>query len=166
MLNLLTRKLCPLMTLAIATVGCGKKISDSDTQPARSTENQELPATMILDLDGTKGTSFKTHTMPKNGSFELPSRLKVTGNALGKSVDITYDVDPYDSDNYQFKCSYTATSPTDMKLNKCVDSYGGDFGNIAGEQFGFYKNDIIEMRFTGAPATDLKVEAFYTVDWK
>ena len=165
MLNLLTRKLCPFVSLAIATVGCGKKISESDTVPSRTTENQELPATMVIELDGAQSSS-KTHSMPRNGTFELPSRLLVTGNATNKTVEIIYDLDRYDNNYYQFKCSYVAVAANDMRLSRCQDSYGGNFGNVAGAIFNLYKGDQIKMRFVGTQATDLKVEAAYTVDWK
>lgn len=166
MLNRLTLKLCPLLTMALATVGCGKKINEPKTEPARTTENQELPSTMIFELDGTQGSSAKTYTMPQNGTFHLPEQLRVRGNALNKSVEIIYELDPEDPDTYQFKCKYLATATTEMRLNKCYSWYGSDLGNISDVEFGFRKGDAIQLRFTGASASDLKVEAIYSVEWR
>src|SRR3989344_3648406 len=68
MLLALARKICPILSLAIATVGCGKKISEAQTEPARSIENQELPATYIIRLDGSESSS-QTYILPRNASF-------------------------------------------------------------------------------------------------
>lgn len=166
MLNVLTRKLCPLMTLAIATVGCGKKISDSDTQPSHQTQNQELPSAYVIHLDGSSSSS-KLYTMPRNGQFEIPERLKVRrGVTAGKSVELIFDANPYDMEDFQFKCTYRPLSNSEMMLNNCVDYDGDDFGNVTGHLFSLYKDDYIQIRFAGAAASDLSVEAVFNMSWR
>ena len=167
MLTMLTRKLCPLMSLAIATIGCGKKISESDAAPARQTENQEMPSAYVIRLDGSD-SSKKQYLMPLNTQFEVPDVIRVrSGSAINKVVEIAYDVNPYDSEDFQFKCVYKpAANPTsEMVREKCVNYDGDDFGNINGYRFTLYRNDIVEIKFAGAQAKDLSVEAIYSMRW-
>ena len=166
MLNVLTRKLCPLMTLAIATVGCGKKISESDSGPSRQTQNQELPSAYVLQLDGST-SSKKLYPMPRNAQFKIPERLKVRrGTTAGKSVEISFEANPFDPDDYAFKCTYLPLTNSEMILDRCVDYIDRDFGDISDHIFSLYKDDLIQLRFSGAPASDLLVEAIFSMDWK
>lgn len=166
MLLALARKICPILSLAIATVGCGKKISEAQTEPARSIENQELPATYIIRLDGSEYSS-QTYILPRNASFQIPDRLKVrTGSTLNKVVDIIYDVDQYDSDVYDFKCSYvTSSSPNEMTLTYCENDNGNDFYDTV-SLFPIKEGQSIVMKFSGASSPDLVVEAIYNMNWK
>lgn len=166
MLNRLTRKLCPLVTLALATVGCGKKINEPETQPNRIIENQELPRTMIFELDGSTGAVSKLFKMPRNGSFFMPEYLRVQGNALNETIEITYELDPEDPELYQLKCSYSAVSASELKLDKCYDWDSPNLGDVSQSAFSFREDDIIEIRFTNGRASDLKIEAIYSVDWR
>lgn len=154
------------MSLAIATIGCGKKVTEGDTQAARNTENQELPSAYIIRLDGSQA-SRKQFTMIEAAKFGIPDILKVrSGSTAGKSVEIAYDVNEYDSDDFQFKCTYAASgNPNEMALQKCVDYDNDDFGDVSNHEFTLYKHDIIQMRFTGATSTDLVVEAIYSMKW-
>lgn len=165
MLNGLTRKFCPFLTLALATISCGKKITDPKSGPSRTTENQEPSSTVMLTLDGSTGSSTLTYKMPRNGRFELPDQLRVTGNKSNQIVEVRYDVDPYDSDLFEFKCSYSASTSEIMRLNKCESWYGGDFGDLSGITFGFKKDTIFEMRFGATGPHDLKVNIFYDITW-
>lgn len=167
MLTALTKKLCPLMSLAIATIGCGKKIAESDvSQPSRQTENQELPSAYVIQLDGSEA-SKKQFKMINHASFEIPDSLIVrSGNTIGKVVEIAYDVSQFDSTDYEFKCRYIPSdNPSLMVLSECVNYDNADYGDTQGQLFRLYKNDIIEMRFTGAPSQDMVVEAIYGMDW-
>lgn len=166
MLTTLTRKLCPLMSLAIATIGCGKKVTDAETQAARNTENQELPSAYVIRLDGSQA-SRKNYKMIDDAQFKIPDRLVVrSGSTAGKTVEVAYDVNEFDSDDFQFKCMYVPSSnPSQMTLSKCVDYDNDDFGDVSEQTFTLRHNDIIQMRFTGAPASDLVVEAIYTMKW-
>jgi hypothetical protein len=166
MLTTLTRKLCPLLSLAIASLGCGKKITDAQTQPGRSRDNQEIPSTYILRLDGPQ-VSRKIFFMPADVNFKVPDRLRVlTGQTAGKKVEISYEVNEYDHDDYQFKCIYNAShNPSEMILDKCVDYHNYDFGEVSGHTFGLRQNDAIEMKFTGGMTSDLVVDAIYSMKW-
>lgn len=166
MLATVTRKLCPLMTLAIATIGCGKKINDADAQPARQTENAEIPSAYVIRLDGSN-TSRTYERIPQNAQFKIPERLNVqAGDTANKIVEIAYEVNEYDPDDYLYKCSYKSSSvPHEMVLDKCVDYDDHDFGDVSEQTFTLYRNDIIQMRFTGASASDVVVEAIYSMKW-
>ncbi len=166
MLNLMTRKLCPLLSLAIATIGCGKKISDAETQPGRTTENQELPSAYVIKLDGSQ-TSRKNYFLTEDAQFRIPDRLLVRdGSTAGKVVEIAHDVNQYDSEDYFYKCSYKASpNPNEMILDKCVDYDGDDFGDVSSHVFTLYKNEVVQMRFAGAAASGLVVEAIYSMTW-
>ena len=86
MLNNLTCKLLPLMYLALATTGCGKKIAESSNQLFFQIENQELPSTYIVRIDGSI-ESRKNYLMPLPAQFEIPDRLRVkSGSTLNKVV--------------------------------------------------------------------------------
>lgn len=166
MLCKLIRKLCPLMSLAIATTGCGKKISDSSPKSSRQTQNQELPSAYVIRLDGSQG-SKKDYFMPLPTRFTIPDLVRVrAGSTSGKQVDIVYDANQYDSDDYQFKCTYIpASTPSEMRLKNCVDYDGMDFGDVSSHVFNLYHNDVIQIRFSGAPAPDLIVDAVYSMKW-
>jgi hypothetical protein len=154
------------MTLAIATVACGKKITESKPASQRQTENQVTPRTYILQLDGGVA-SIKNYSMPRAAKFEIPERLKVRrGSTAGKAVEVAYDVNEYDSDDIQFRCTYVPSSnPAELVLDRCVDYDGDDFGDLTGHEFSLRVSDVIQLRFTGAPARDLVVEAVYAMDW-
>jgi hypothetical protein len=166
MLTTMTRKLCPLLSLAIATIGCGKKVTDADSQSAHNTENQELPSAYVIRLDGSQA-SRKNYSMIDDAQFKIPDRLVVrAGSTAGKTVEVAYEVNEFDSDDFQFKCMYVpSANPSQMALDKCVDYDNDDFGDVSEQKFTLHKNDIIQMRFTGAPASDLVVEAIYTMKW-
>jgi hypothetical protein len=167
MLTSFARKICPLITLAIATMSCGKKIQDPNPAPSRKTENQTIPSTYIIKLDGAEA-SRKNYFMPEYGQFEIPDRLKVrSGVTTNKVVEIAYEVNKYEDDDFQFKCIYVASSnQSEMILSDCVDYDGDSFGNMSGHIFGLRKDDIIQLRFTGAQAQDLVVEVIYSMSWK
>jgi hypothetical protein len=166
MLNTFSRKLCPLMSLAIAAIGCGKKISESKTTSSKQTESQEVSSVYVIKLDGS-GSSLKNFFLPRPAQFEIPDKLKVRkGSTVNRVVEIAYEVNEYDSEDIQFKCSYVASpNPSEMILSKCVDYDGDEFGDISGHKFSLRLNDIIQMRFTGAQAPDLIVEAIYSMKW-
>lgn len=160
------RKLVPLMTLAIATIGCGKKISENKSVPAQQIENQEMPSAYILRLDGSE-SSRKNYFLPRPAQFEVPEMLKVRkGSTLNRVVEIAFDVNQFDGDDIQFKCIYIPSSnESQMQMSKCVDYDGDDFGEISGHKFTLRFNDIIQMRFTGTPSQDLVVEAVFSMTW-
>lgn len=166
MLNSLSRKLCPFLSLAFATLSCGKKINEPKAGPARQTENQEIPSTYVLQIDG-KISSLVSYRLPRPAQFEIPQKLSVLqGNPFGKQIDIAYDVNEFDSEDIQFKCTYiSSANPTEMILSHCQDYEGDDFGDVTGQKFTLRFNDIIQLKFTGAPAPDLVVDAIYSMKW-
>jgi hypothetical protein len=166
MLTTLTRKLCPLLSLAIFTLGCGKEISEPETQLGRTRDNQEIPSTFVLRLDGTQ-TSKKVYYMPEDASFKIPDRLNVKSGATnGKMVEIIYQIDKYDSEYFQFGCSYVPSiNSTEMLLQRCFDYENNDFGDVSRQIFALYKNDSIQLKFKDSSRSDLIIEAIYNMNW-
>lgn len=164
MLTTLTRKLCPLMSLAIATIGCGKKVTDAETQAARNTENQELPSAYTIRLDGSQ-SSTKSVKFSRGARAMLPDQLIVrAGTTPGKFVEIAYDVNEYDSDDFNFKCTYSASSnPIIMQLTSCVDYDGEDMGDMTKDEYPIRPGEIVQLRFKGAQASDLIVDAIFQI---
>lgn len=165
MLTLLTRKFCPLMTMALMTVACGKKIGENNSEPGRTTENQERPAAYVLQLDTTQGFT-KLYQMPQNGRFKIPTELRVRqGNALSKVVEVRYNANPDDSFSYDMKCTYKGISSNRMSLTKCIDYDDDDLGNISEHLFPLYEEQYIELRITGSSSEGLVVDSIHDVTW-
>jgi hypothetical protein len=166
MLSTLTRKFCPLIYVALATISCGKKITDADPRPSRNTENQELPSAYVRRLDGSQA-SHKNYRIIENAQFKIPDQLILrAGSSNGKKVEILYDVNEYDSEDFQFKCIYLPSSNlAQMNLSKCVDYDNDDFGDISEQIFTLRKDELIQMRFTGAASADVVIEGIYTMKW-
>lgn len=166
MLTILTRKLCPLMSLAIATIGCGKKITEDKAKPSTITQGAEIPSTYVIQIDGSQ-TSRKNYTLPADTQFEVPERIKIRrGSTTGKAVEIAHNVSIYDNDDYDFKCIYKPSgNPVEMILDKCLDYYDRDFGDVSGQPFTMRKGEIIQMRFTGSSALDVIADAIYSMKW-
>jgi len=164
MLSKLTRKLCPFISLAIASLGCGKQISEGNSNVIKSQQNQSLPSTYNLELAG----SVSTHSIPENGVFSIPSKLIVVeGNGISKKVVITYNMDPTDAQEFEFKCSYqNSTVANEIPLNFCYDNFGANLGDISRHSFMLDYGKIIKMNLTSGDPTNLKVEASLKVDWK
>ena len=163
MLMFLTRKLCPLMSLALLSVACGKPITDPDTQNGNSTVEPQLPSSYVMRLDGSTNNKFRL--LPMNAKFYLPLRLIVkAGNTAGTTVTVKYDAHPEDSDDFVMKCTYTPFESY-YKLNKCVNWNDADLGDVTSEQFSVRKDEYIQMSLTGAPVNDLVIETVYDMDW-
>jgi len=152
--------------MVIAFIGCGKKVTEPEAELDRQQQNQERSSIYVITLNGSEG-SKKSYRMPAHVRFEIPSYLKVrNGSTLNKVVEIAYNVNETDSDDIEFKCSYISSpNVLEMKLQKCVDYDGNDFGNISGHEFTLHYDDIIEIRFTGDAAPDLNVESIYRMKW-
>lgn len=166
MLNTITQKICPILSVVIFGMACGKKINEPNSNNGNVIENQEISSVYVINLDGSI-SSLKNYLMPKATQFEIPTQLKViSGTPRGKVVEIAYDVNEFDSDDYQFKCSYvSSSSSTELILKNCVDYYGYDFGDVSNHQFTLNYNDIIQIRFKGPSALDFAVEAVYSMNW-
>jgi hypothetical protein len=156
------------MSLAIAAAGCGKKITEGSTADISGVqiENQVRPRLYTLELSGSEA-SFKRFPHPQNAEFYLPESILVrSGNPYQKQVEITFDIDPYDNDQYQYKCSYRrAGYDTRMDLVACVNS-SNQLMNLVGYPLTLNRNEILELRFAGASSQDLAVEAVFEMLWR
>jgi hypothetical protein len=164
MLSILTKKLCPLMSLALA-FGCGKKINDPDTTSGnnRAEQGYELPPVITVQLDETV-SPVKLYTLPRNAWFKLPSKLlATTGNAIGNKVKIYYGV--LSNGYFEFYCSYSsASSATELAIDKCESNYG--LAVSPDSQFPMDKASSIKMQLTNPSGTGMKIDSTYHVDWK
>lgn len=170
MLSILTKRLCPLMSLALA-FGCGKKINDPKTSSGNSDDGtaQELPANFSLQINEAV-SPVRTYKLEENAWFLLPAKLYAqNANAMGKQVKIYYNLK--DSGSYEFSCDYKSlTSATELDFEKCTTSYGKDFVfNVTDLQAFDYPMDAnahIRMELINPSSTGIKIEAIYEVDWK
>lgn len=156
------------MSLAIATIGCGKKITESDSKAAASTTSpNETTSSYVLTLESSQGNR-KQFRIPRDTSFYIPAKLSVrSGSVAGRTVEMNYNVNEYDNDYYDFTCTYVpSTVANEMKLKDCSNEEGS-FGDSVGEyEFSLYQNQIIEMNLTGGQTSDLIIDAFYLMDWQ
>lgn len=167
MLVTMTRKLCPLIIIFIATVGCGKKITEAGSQNSKSTESQNPEPSLVLSLETNNGNkSF--YTVPQNAVFRtLPSKLRIREGVLtGKTVSVTYNVDPEDRDYFEFKCKYVPHSAKELIINNCENFYGEDLGDITPLPTPIDGGKLIKMELGGAYASGISVDAYFIVDWK
>lgn len=166
MLGLMTRKFIPFLSLAVLTMGCGKEITEAKTSSGKNTENQDLPSVYILSIKDGDGFR-KTIPVPQNALFIVPSSLYVrNGNAVGKKVEITYNQDSSNPDDYEFRCSYYSDLEQDqLKLLNCRDIDNTSFGDVGDNRFSMYFGKSMRIEVTEGWSSTLVIEAFHTVDW-
>ena len=171
MLSILTKRLCPLMSLALA-FGCGKKINDPNaTSGNNQTQSQvhELPAVLTLQLNEAI-SPVKLYELPENAWFKLPTKLlAVEGSARSKKVKIYYNL--LKSGQYEFNCSYLSTSSTtELAFVKCESSDGVDIisnpKDLEGMVFPMDKSSSIKIQLTNPTSSGMKINSAYIVDWK
>lgn len=161
-----SKKLCPLMSLFLVTLSCGKKIEEAQNTPAgQATQNQEVSSSYLIQLDGAIA-SFKNYSLPRSAQFEIPEEIQVKrGFTSTKGIEIAFEVNPTDSEEYLFKCSYSATSnPASLALTGCQDIDGFAF-ETEGQTFMQRKGKIIQIRFKGFKTSDSMVEAMFGMNW-
>jgi hypothetical protein len=169
MLTNLSKRLCPFMTLAIA-FGCGKKINDPKiTELSRQNQNQELPSTLIIQLDESE-SAMTTYKMPRNAWFKLPTKIRAKqASAAGKSVKVFYN---YTSEgHYEFHCYYnSAVLATELTFEKCQASDDvtiiSNPDDLEKMDFPIDKDTSVKMELTNPSGSGIKLEAAYLVDWK
>lgn len=168
MLKSLKQKICPLLTLTLA-FGCGKKATESSDAGGQTSQNQNLSTTTeIFKLASLEGAR-KIFSVPRNGIFKIPSKLYVEkGNGRGKSISLTYSLDPRDSTIFEFRCTYknTVSQPDQIPLEKCTDDLNRDLGDMSIQQSPMYKDEIIEMKLITPTNEDFEVHAWHEVEWK
>ncbi len=169
MLSNLTKRLCPLMTLAIA-FGCGKKINEpSTTEISRATQTQELPSVLTLQVNEAVST-LKTYVLPKNAWFKLPTKLKAKdASAVGKKVKIYYNV--LEDGEYEFHCYYKSiTQTSELSFEKCQSSEDvtiiSSSDDLEKMEFPMDKGSSIKIEITTPSSTGIKIDSIYSVDWK
>lgn len=166
MLTSFTRKLCPLLSLAIATIGCGKKISETDSKPANTIENSETSSRYVLRFDSSNGNRSQ-FLAPRDAQFYVPSKVQVfSGSTAGRVLEISYNVNEYDSDYYDFKCTYKpSVTPGEMKLDDCFNDRGSFGSSTLEYEFTILEDQIIEMNLTGGQTSDFIADISYLMDW-
>jgi hypothetical protein len=168
MLLKLSKRLCPLLSLAL-TVGCGKKVNEATTtEGGRTTENQAYDSFLTFQVNETQ-TSRKTYLMPRDGIFILPSHLQVIrGNPAGKKVRLTYNI--FDDQDYEFHCDYLTQSNSDeIPLSKCASSDGRDYGvnasTIIDYRWPMDQGKFLQMDILNSSHSELTIDATHLVDW-
>lgn len=156
------------MSLALA-FGCGKKINDPNTtEPNRSTQNQELPAVLTLQVVESE-SAMKRYELPRNAWFSLPSKLMVrAGNATGKRVKIFYNLI---EGTHEFHCFYKSVAKvTELDFEKCESSLGVEIisntEDLENMDFPMDKGASVKMQLLNPTGTNLIIDSTYIVDWK
>lgn len=171
MLSIFKKRLCPLMSLALA-FGCGKKINDPKTTEGNRTtqgQQQELPANLTLRINEVL-SSFVSYQLPRNAWFKLPSKLlAVEGNAIGKRVKIYYNL--FSSRDYEFHCYYSSiNSAKELLFENCESIQGQEVisgvEELNGVDFPMDKGASVKMQLMNPSGNGLKIESTYRVDWK
>ena len=168
--KLLKKKLCPLFSLVLL-LGCGKKISEAQSDPADTVlnESQELDPRFLVELVESQSLT-KTHRITRNGNFRLPQKLfiKSPGRGIGKRVSVTFNQEIEDPSIFELKCTYRSRTQVDnLPFEKCVNSSGRDIGAIdPNEEFTLDANKNLELTLLNPSNTDLTVEAWFEVIWK
>lgn len=171
MLSFLSKRICPLMSLALA-LGCGKKINDpatSDLNRTGQTQTTELPTVLTLKLEETISNT-KTYKMPKNAWFNLPEKLTAkAGNPIGRRVKIYYNL--LTNGDYEFLCNYKSlTSSTELAFENCVSNDGVQIvrstTDLAKMDFPMDQGSSVKMELTSSSGTGLVIESTYLVEWK
>lgn len=171
MLSILTKRLCPLMSLALA-FGCGKKINDpksSDGERVTPGQTTELSSTLSLQINETV-SAITSYDLAKNAWFNLPSTLKVIeGTAIGKRVKIYYNL--VKANDYEFHCFYKSTNTAKtLAFEKCESKEGAEIisrvSDLENSDFPMDKNTKIQMQLLNGTGSGLIIESTYQVDWK
>jgi hypothetical protein len=170
----LTRKICPLMSLALM-FSCGKKINEAGATNDGLLIDNHAPSnvlTLQVKEEVTLSAEFK---LPRNAWFFLPEKLLVLqGSAIGKRVQIRYNVQ--DDGRYEFHCTYSSASvATEMILENCHQSTD-DHGNAAvwvsgpeelkDRDFKMDSKTTIRMDLQNPNPSNLIINAVYQVEWK
>jgi hypothetical protein len=171
MLSILTKRLCPLMSLAIA-FGCGKKINDPTTTEINrtgQTQTQELPSTLKIEVN-EQISAEKVYTLPRNAWFRLPSKLIAKeASAVGKRVKIYYN---FTSDNeYEFHCYYKSiTQAAELSFEKCQSSDDvtiiSTTDDLEKMEFPMDKGTAVKAQLLNPSQSGIKINSVYSVDWK
>lgn len=149
MLSLLTKRLCPLLSLAL-TFGCGKKINDVEVTPRQPSFVEGATAESINISVDQSISPFKIYTMTEDLYLNLPSTLAVkTENGFGQKVKITYNL--REDNTYEFHCFYeSVASATELTFDRCV--------SFAGREYLIEASDLEFMDFPIDHGTGIKVE--------
>ncbi len=164
----MTLKLCPLLSLLISMVSCGKKANDAKAGDLNGdVQGQEPSSNLILELDTTSSRSI-SYKLKRDGVFNLPERLTIrNGNLPGRKVSVKFNVDPADQSIYTLKCDYVTSDfqPNQMDVETCYDDVGTDIGNYTTEVLPIHKNNLIQIDLIGtyAPASAF---AYFSVNWQ
>lgn len=164
----MTLKLCPLLSLLLTVVSCGKKATSSDTAEEKPRVDNQVPASnLILELDTSKGKTLN-FKVPRNGTFAIPDMLRIKSGSLpGRKVSVTYDINPKDPADFAIQCDYVTSSdePELMDVETCYDIDGVDIGNYTTEPLPMHANYNIKMELQGGN-TLARIFAYFTVEWK
>lgn len=169
MLTTVTKKLCPLLTLAFATVGCGKKIGDATVgRGDTSLNNQELSSIYHLSLN-SQIERYAQYRLPEPASFYFPEFVDVVAGTITNQVlEISYDVNELDTDFFLMKCYYSPTNvkPNSLILTNCVNQFNQNIdGSMYDYKLPLRKDHIIQLKFSDPNESSLVVNATYRMNW-
>jgi len=162
---MLSKKICPLLSLAMATIGCGKQITEENPASDRIVQNQELPSALVINLNSDNGQET-LYSIPENANILMPESLRVTGNdLLNKTVVIYYNFDSSTAE-YDYQCTYKSSATSfALNLSKCFNDLGEELSMATEYEFPIYYSKKIKMVLKDF-SSNISIDAIYTVDWK
>jgi len=165
MLKVLNKKICPILTIALATLGCGKQITEDSPEEINVVENQELPAALVINLNSNDNQST-LYEIPQNANIVMPDYLKISGpDSKTKTVVISYNYD-VESQLFDYQCVYKSIpNQVDLFLYNCNDNYGSTLSEVTNFEFPIYYAKFIKVELI-EKTQDISVSAIFNVDWK
>ncbi len=168
MLSLLTKRLCPLMSLALA-FGCGKKINDPATSDNGRTVTPSMPgsSSIVIKFDESSA-STKSYLFNKSAYMHLPPKLVASeGNAVGRRMVIFYNY--LADDDYEFLCTYrSSSSATELAFVSCEDSSGDIFitqsDYLQTYDFPMDEGTQIKMQLINPNGSGLKINTTFEIE--
>jgi hypothetical protein len=167
MLTALKHKACPMISLLLFTVACGKGTSAPSSATPVVELGQITSDELTVKVNTASGLTSDVK-IPCNGKVNLPQALRVrSGSASGKKASIYYNMDPHFTlDDYEFRCDYKASGTDKLTLVDCYDMDNRPFGNVGGIKFSIDAGKLIRMKVTSTTSSAAEIEATYLVDWK
>lgn len=165
MLYRLAKKICPFVTLTLATIGCGKQITEEASENARIIENQEIPSSLVVEINTNEGL-MKLQQIPRNGNVIMPEVIYATNSeSTYRMVTLTYNYE-LDSGKFDYECLYESKNSTlELVLKNCKDYFGEMITSATDFEFPIYYTKNIKMELK-TPSSNNTFKAIFFVDWK
>lgn len=168
MLLNLTKRLCPLMSLAALVLGCGKKINDAETTTGGGTTEPQRPSSMLVLEVKSDEDSQTYYDVSMTGWFYMPEKLTVKeGDGSGQRAYLFQNIDA--NGDHEYVCSYYGFKESELSFERCENFDGQTLVSNAKElsviPFIHEAGKRIRMEIDTPVPAGLVLYSVYTVDW-